>query len=200
MSSIDAILNQLADFTPLKDFKFGHSPLQLEYFQVSNQRGNEKWEYWQHVLQLRALQSTLLELKVSLDELFYELEDAGKFWPPWSRSKRKRSLPRLNLKKEQLKRSIEEKSLEASRHFEIIEKRYAHLKTIKEEDILADEASYWTLRLGRQLGAAHLGRVLGLPEGEILAVLALPPEQQHKVFESMKVLIGASTNLLPGKT
>jgi len=197
VSELDTILSRLSDLTPLREFKFGHSPLQLEHFQISSQKGNDKWEYWQHILQLRALQGSLAEMKVLGDELDYEIIDAKRFWPPWSQNRRRRSLPRLNLKKEQLRRSIAEKSQEALRHLEIIERRYPHLKDIKEEEILKDEASYWTMRLGRQLGAAHLGRLLGIPEGEVLAVLALPLEQQRQVFESMKLLIGASTNLLP---
>lgn len=42
-----------------------------------------------------------------------------------------------------------------------------------------------------------MSKFLGVSEGELLAVLALPPEQQRQVFEGMKMLIGASTNLLP---
>jgi len=194
--SLNATLDRLENFSALKDFKFGHTPLQLEYFQTSSQRGNEKWEYWQHVLQLRALHSTLEDLQVTANEVEFEIQDALSFWPFWTKERRRRKLPRLKLKKEQIQRSLDEKALEADRHLGIIEKRYAHLKDIKEDEILKDETSYWTLRLGRQLGAAHLGRVLGIPEGDLLAVLALPHEQQRQVFDSMKLIINASTSVL----
>lgn len=199
--SLATLLTKLTEFTPLNEFKFGHSPIQLEYFQTAQQRGNEKWEYWQHVLQLRSVQQSLEELKVSKDDLEYEILDALKFWPPWNLSKRKRSLPRLNLKKKYLQRSLDEKALEATRHLALINDKYAHLKELTEDDILKEEPDYWAMRLGRQLGAAHLGRVLGVSDGELLAVLSLPQEQQRQVFDSMKLLIGKSANLLPtGKT
>lgn len=194
---LTATLQKLELTTPISSFKFGHTPMQIEYFQTSNQQGNEKWEYWQHILQLKSLHSTLAGLKVSYDELNYEIQDAIQFWPPWSKKKRTRLLPRLQLKLSDIQRSIEEKTREVEYHLEIIERRYQHLKNITEDAILKDEPAYWSHRLGRQLGASHLGRLLGVSESEILAVLSLPSEQQHQVFEGMRHLLGTATPMLP---
>lgn len=190
-------INKLELMTPISSFKFGHTPMQIEYFQTSNQQGNEKWEYWQHILQLRALHTSLCEMKVSYDETVYEMEDAQNLWPLWTRKKRKRTIPRLQLKLNTLQRSIDEKTKEVDCHLEVIERRYLHLKTLTEDEIINDEEAYWARRLGRQLGASHLGRILGVSDGELLAVLSLPPEQQKQVFEGMRQLLGTATPLLP---
>ena len=41
------------------------------------------------------------------------------------------------------------------------------------------------------------GRLLGVSDGELLAVLSLPQEQQKQVFEGMRQLLGTATPLLP---
>lgn len=192
-------IQKLETATPINGFKFGHTPMQIEYFQTANQQGDEKWEYWQHILQLKSLHSSLCELKVTYDEVQYDIQDAVRFWPPWSRTKRMRSVARLQFKLTTIKRSIEEKTREVDYHLEIIENKYQKLKQLKEEDILRDEASYWSIRLGRQLGASHLGRILGVSESELLAVLSLPSEQQRQVFKSMRQMLRATNPLLPQK-
>jgi hypothetical protein len=185
--------------TPVRDFKFGHTPMQIEYFQVANQQGNEKWEYWQHLLQLKALYATLTESKITYTEISYEIEDGEAFWPPWGLKKRKRGLDRLRFKLDSIQRTIDEKTREVDYHLAVIDQRYMHLKGLKEEDILSDETSYWAMRLGRQLGASHLSKIIGVSESELLAVLALPVEQQHQIFEGMKRLVMAAHPLLPQK-
>jgi hypothetical protein len=180
-------------------FKFGHTPIQIEYFQTSNQQGNEKWEYWQHILQLRSLYTTLSDLTISYNETEYELEDAESLWPIWSIKKRQRTTPRIKFKLKGIIRSLEEKEREVIYHLDVIEKKYSHLKTLTEEEILKDEASYWTLRLGRQLGASHLGKLLGISDGELLAVLSLPKDKQLQVFEGMRQLLGMTIPMLPRK-
>jgi len=190
-------IKKLELMTPINSFKFGHTPLQIEFFQTSNQQGNEKWEYLQHILQLRSLHTTLCELKIAYDETTYELEDADSFWPIWTRKKRNRSIPRFRLKLTTIQKSIAEKTREVDYHLEIIDRRYKHLKALSEDDIISDETSYWASRLGRQLGASHLGKVLGVSESELLAVLSLPQEQQRQVFEGMRQLLGNTTALLP---
>lgn len=194
---LDATVKKLELMGAISSFKFGHTPLQIEYFQTANQQGNEKWEYWQHILQLRALHTTLCELKISYDEAVYEIEDAKSLWPIWSLKKRRRSIPRIQLKLNTIKRSIDEKTREVDFHLEVVDRRYGHLKDLTEEDIFKDETSYWATRLGRQLGASHLGRVLGVSEGELLAVLSLPHEQQRQIFDGMRQLLGAAAPLLP---
>jgi hypothetical protein len=192
-------IQKLETATPIRDFKFGHTPLQIECFQTASQQGNEKWEYWQHLLQLKALYSTLCDLKVTYDEISYEIEDSKSFWPPWSYKKRKRGLARLQFKLDTIQRSTEEKTREVDYHLAVIEHRYSHLKDLREVDILKEEAPYWSLRLGRQLGASHLSRVLGVSEGELLAVLSLPEEQQHQVFDGMKQMLMAVNHMLPSQ-
>jgi hypothetical protein len=191
------IIKKLETDTPIQDFKFGHTPLQIEFFQTSNQHGDEKWEYWQHILQLKTLHSTLKELEVSRDEFLGELEDANAVWPLWSRKKRLRKVPRIKLQLSNIEKSIAEKTREVNFHLEIIERKYKHLSTLTEDEIVKDDAAYWTRRLGRQLSASHLSRVLGISDGELLAVLALPLEQQQQIFSSMKQLLNKTTALLP---
>jgi hypothetical protein len=195
---VDALLLKLEQQTPIDEFVFGHTQTQIEYFQTSSQSGNEKWEYWQHILQLRSLHTTVREQRVALDELNYELEDALSWWPIWSRKKRRRALPRLGIKKDAIKRVIKEKANEIKCHLDVIDRKYSHLKELKEEDILKEESAYWSMRLGRQLGASRLSRVLGISESEVLAVLALPKDQQQKVFGSMTEFLNTS-HLLGGK-
>lgn len=194
-----ATINTLEQTTPIREFKFGHTPMQIEYFQTSNQQGNERFEYWQHILQLKALYTSLCEMRVSYDETQYEIQDSLAFWPPWTRKKRQRALARLRFKIDTIQRAIEEKTREVDYHLAVIEQRYLHLKELKEEDILKDESHYWTTRLGRQLGASHLSRVLGVSESELLAVLSLPIEQQRQVFDGMKHILRAANPLLPKK-
>ena len=196
---VDQLLEEVERTTPINEFVFGHTQTQIEYFQTSSQQGNEKWEYWQHILQLRTLHSTVREQRVSLDELAFEIEDTSSWWPFWNRARRKRGLPRLLLKKDSIQKTINEKLNEIKCHLEVIDRKYSHLRKLKEEDILTDESDYWAKRLGRQLGASRLSRSLGISEGEVLAVLALPAEQQQQVVREMKELLSASVPMLTNK-
>jgi len=196
---IDDLIARLEDETPILEFKFGHTPIQIEYFQISNQQGNDKWEYWQHILQLKALHNTLCELKLSYDETMYELDDANHFWPFWTKKQRQRTIPRLEFKLTNIQKSITEKSRETEYHLEVINRKYQHLKNITEDEIFKDESNYWTQRLGKQLGTSHLSRLLGVSEGELLAVLALPHDQQRQVFDGMRQLLGMTMPMLPQK-
>jgi hypothetical protein len=196
---VDEVLSQVEQTTPVGEFVFGHTQTQIEYFQTSSQHGNEKWEYWQHILQLRTLHSTVREQRVSFDELIFEIEDASSWWPFWNQAKRKRGLPRLLLKKDSIQKTINEKLNEIKCHLEVIDRKYSHLKDLKEKDILSDESGYWTKRLGRQLGASRISRLLGISEGEVLAVLALPTEQRQQVFREMGDLLSTSIPMLANK-
>lgn len=197
IEKVDNILNKIHSIPAVLSFKFGHTPTQIEFFQTSNQQGDEKWEYWQHILQLKSLEGSLQELRVSYDEVQDEIDDALALWPFWSIKKRLRKIPRLRLKQSNLDRSIAEKTREVEFHLEIIERKYKHLKTLEEDDILKEESGYWSRRLSRQLGVSHLSRILGVSESELLAVLALPKEQQRQIFEGMRELLGTTTPLLP---
>lgn len=197
MEKLSDTLNRIRSLPAVSSFKFGHTPIQIEFFQTSNQQGDEKWEYWQHILQLKSLEGTLQELQISFDEIQNEIDDAVSIWPFWSIKKRLRKIPRLHFRQSTLLRSIAEKSREVDVHLNIIDRKYTHLKSLTEDDILKDESEYWSRRLSRQLGASHLGRLLGVSESELLAVLALPSEQQKKIFDGMKQLLGKTAPLLP---
>lgn len=196
---IDDLIDKLENETPILEFTFGHTPMQIEYFQTSSQQGSDKWEYWQHILQLKALHNTLCELRLSYDETMHEFNDAYSFWPFWTKKKRRRSAPRLEFKLTNIQKSIAEKSRETEYHLEVINRKYQHLKDITEDEIFKDESNYWTQRLGKQLGTSHLSRLLGVSEGELLAVLALPHDQQRKVFDGMRQLLGITMPMLPQK-
>lgn len=198
-AELDELIEKLEFETPIQSFKFGHTPLQIEYFQTSSQQGNDRWEYWQHILQLKSLHSSLCDLQLSYNETLYEIEDAERFWPLWTFNKRKRCRPRLRFKLKTIQKSIDEKSREVEYHLEIIDRKYQHLKSITEDDILKEETSYWTQRLGKQLAVSHLGRILGVSEGELSAVLALPIEQQRQIFHGMRQLLSVTMPLLPHK-
>jgi hypothetical protein len=191
----DTLLKRLQD---LPAFTFGHSRLQLECFQTLQQNGSPEWEYFQHIIQLRGLRDTIEEMTLSLEDLNWEIEDAKKWWPPWSLTKRKRTLRRLELKQKVLARNIKEKEREAEIHLEIIDQRYGpQQKALKtNSDLEKTEGEYWSKRLGRQLAVSHLARQLGVGEGEVAAVLSLPQEEQRRVLESMKTLLNKTVPLL----
>jgi hypothetical protein len=189
LEQADLLLHRLEKHIPINEFMFGHTRTQIEYFQTSNQNGDPKWEYWQHVLQLRSLYVGVKEQKLTISEIDDDLADAVSWWPFWSRKKRKRKVARLQFNKETALRILREKTNEIQNHLDVIDKKYSEFKDLPEAEILKDEQQYWTRRLGRQLGASRLSRLLGLSESEVLAVLALPKQQQQKVFQSMQVVL-----------
>ena len=182
----------------LPKFKFGHTQTQIEYFQTASQSGDRRFEYWQHLLQLKSLRQSIMEIQVSLDETSFEMDDASSWWPVWNRARRRRCLPRLKLKRDTLAGSLQEKTGEMERHLEIIDRKYSDLTQWTEDQILDGESDYWSKRLGRQLGASRLGTLLGISESEILAVMALPEENRQRVFGEMQEIL-ASSRLLPEK-
>ncbi len=189
-------INNLTMSTPILDFKFGHTKLQIEHFQIVNQKGNAYWEYWQHLLQLKALYATLRELLISYDETTADINDCLRLWPICSYRKRKRKYPRLEFKLECTTNSILEKSREVSFHLDVINKNYAHLLSLTEDDILNTEIDYWSLRLSRQLSAGVLSRQLNIPESEILVILSLPLDQQKHIFSSMQSILNTTVPLI----
>lgn len=192
------LLKELQAFGPIHEFKFGHTKTQLEYFTTANQQGNEKFAYWQHILQLRALYLSLTEMQIKLLESDEALKSKRKWWRLESLSKYNIRRYKLLLQRSQLAMSINEKKQEAEQHIEIIETRYAHLQGLDESAILAEDEDYWATRLGRQLAVSHLARVLGIGEGEMSAVMALPEDlRMHAVTAMRGVIAGAAPMLQP---
>jgi len=184
------IINELDNFNPIKEFKFGHTPLQIEFFQTNTHKGSRKFEYWQHVLQLKSLRKIIKETEFDIEDAKRELKKANKFLPFFTRSERKLLIPRLSWKVELLNQQLQEKITEAKRHLDIIKKHYADLKDITEDEIFEDEQNYWVTRLTRQITFAHLANKFQLPLGDITAIMSLPNNLQieilNKAVEFMK--------------
>lgn len=193
---IRPLLEELQDFEPIHDFKFGHTRTQLEYFTTASQQGNEKFAYWQHVLQLRALYLSLTEMQIKLLESDEEFRSTRKWWRFESKAQYNIRRLRLTLQREQLRMSVNEKRQEAKSHLEIIRTRYAHLQALDESDILAEDKEYWATRLGRQLAVSHLARVLGIGEGEMSAVMALPQEHRMHAISAMRGVVADAAPML----
>lgn len=174
------IIEKLENFKPIKDYCFGHTPLQIEHFQTNSHKGSRKFEYWQHVLQLKGLYRAIKELDLDFEEAKNELVFRTKWWAFW-RSRKK--VPRLTWKVELLGQTLKEKSTEADRHLKIIDEKYFDLKTISEEDILKEEENYWITRLSRQMAFANLANKFHLPVGDITAVMGLPNDLQQSIFD-----------------
>ena len=189
------ILDLLEKFPPL-DFVFGHTPVQVEHFRTQQQRGDLRFEYWQHLVQLRALRTALHEGQLDEQDLLDEIADAGRAWPWWTSARRARRLPRLRHRLERLRDVQRERESEARLHLDCIERRYGDLTTLTEAEILAGEPQYWAVRLGRQLATSHLSRVLGVGEGELAAVMALPVDQQTAALAQMAQILEGSKKLL----
>ena len=190
------LLDQLDSFQPL-DFTFGHTPVQVEHFRTQQQRGDPRFEYWQHLVQLRALRAALRESQLDQQDLEAEIAAADHWWPVWNRRARRRRLPRLHHRHDQLLVNRRERESEARLHLDCIERRYRHLTGSTEAEILAGEPHYWAVRLGRQLAASHLARTLGVGEGEIAAVMALPVADQRAALLQMAQLLDGAKPLLP---
>ena len=190
------LLKELQGFGPIHDFKFGHTRTQLEYFTTANQQGNEKFAYWQHVLQLRALYLSLTEMQIKILESDEALRSKRKWWRFENKNQYNIRRYKLLLQRNQLSMSINEKKLEAEQHVDIINTRYQHLLELDESAILDEDQEYWAARLGRQLAVSHLARVLGIGEGEMSAVMSLPQEQRMLAIDAMREVVSDAAPLL----
>lgn len=176
------LLTKLSSFKPLQEFRFGHSPLQIEYFKTLQQNGSIVFTYWQHVLQLKGLYNSIQELQLDLKDVEDDLADANHFFPFWSLGKRKRKIPRLQFKKKAIEEAIEQKTREANVTYSIIQEKFSDCLDLTEDEIFSQEKEYWTIRLGKQLVCSQLARKLGIPEGNLEAILALPEAQQQELL------------------
>lgn len=196
--NVSDLLSVLDNYAPLETYKFGHTPVQMAYFKTSSQQGCQVFEYWHQVLQLKAVREALEDLVIQKDEALMALKDAQAIWPFWNYSKRKRRIPRLELQVKRLQNSIEEKMREASFHYDLLKTKYSQYEHLSEDEILSQDQAYWSYRLGKQLATSRLSRSLGVGEGELSAVLALPQEERQKVMEGMGLYL-KETTLLPNE-
>ena len=190
------IWDRLEEFTPIKEFSFGHTPFQIEYFQTVSQAGNRNFEYWQHVLQLKNLHKSIAELSFDINDCEGQIEEATHWWPVWTAAKRKRSIPRLEWVKAQKKEALMQKYREAELTLNLLETKYKDLMLLKEDELLNDEQSFWAHRLSRQMTATNLSNKLGVTSGDLMSVLALPRDQQLRVLQEMNTMLNNQNGLL----
>lgn len=179
------LLGKLDAYQPLKNYHFGHTPLQMSSFKTSQQQGCETFEYWHQVLQLRSLKDALEEMQIQFVETQEEITDCTSLWPLWSVKKRRKKIPRLQFQLKKIERSIAEKKREAEYHFDLLKSRYTHLEALSEAEIFARDHEYWEHRLSKQVAISRMSRKIGVGEGELSAILALPLESRQKIFQNV---------------
>lgn len=192
-----SILEKLQNFKPLSEYHSGHTPLQIEHFKVSSQRGSPYFEYWQHVIQLKHLKNSLIELQFEVEECRLELESAAKWWKLGKRQKLKAK--KLEHRLKNLLESFKDKELEAQRHFDIVESKYSAFKDLPEIEILAHEQDYWVARLSRQMAFSSIAVRTGLNAGDLAAVASLPEEVQAQIMLSAQKIARDYLQLGEGK-
>lgn len=185
-SDVTNLLSKLDTYKPLKEYTFGHTPLQMSVFKTTQQQGCETYEYWHQVLQLRSLKDSLEELNIQSSELADEINNCKSIWPIWSRKKRQKKIPRLEFQLKKITRSISEKSREAEFHYNLLQDRYKHLENLSEAEILEKDKDYWIHRLRKQVAISQLSRKLGVGEGELSAIVSLPLESRQKILQGIE--------------
>jgi hypothetical protein len=184
-TDVTDLLSKLGEYQPLRTYHFGHTPLQMSSFKTTQQQGCETFEYWHQVLQLRGLKDALEEMQIQSAEVQDEITECTSLWPVWSLKKRRKKIPRLQFQLKKIERNIAEKSREAAYHFDLLKTRYKHLETLTEAEIFAKDSEYWEHRLSKQVAIARISRKIGVGEGELAAILALPPESRQKIFQNV---------------
>lgn len=186
------ILSQIEKEIPLlKELHLGHTPMQIEYFKTAPQRGNRKFEFLQHLIQMKALSSAVRELWFDVEEAQIDLESCS-WWKFWVRpSRRALQRKRLGHKLENLKRKLDDIQVELTGHLRVVLTKFGDLLELSEQEILRDEGEYWVHRLAGQLAHAKLALQHGLPAGEVAAVAALPSALRSKIWEeAQKLFLG----------
>ena len=82
---------------------------------------------------------------------------------------------------------------------DVIRNQFSDFIELSEDEIFAHEKEYWTVRLGKQLVCSQLSRQLGVSEGSLEAVLALPRPQQQEIlnmFQQSKSLLLEGSDVL----
>jgi hypothetical protein len=182
----------LESFKPIHEFRFGHTPFQVQYFKTSSQAGCREFEYWQHCLQLRQFYRTLRDIELDIHDVELTLEEACAWWPLWNRAKRRHGIPRLEWRLQVLRESYEDSRAEAQRHIDVLQKQFGDLLGLSEAEIMTKEPEYWTQRLTRQIAAAKAGQHLGIPVGELVALASLPPELQTRILNTDRLRLGGT--------
>lgn len=175
----------------LEKLHLGHTPFQIQYFKTTQQRGSKKFEYWQHLIQIKSLAKTVEDLNFDLEEALLEKKELNRWWKKSSRNTLK--LKRLEAKVRDLQRSLDDKELECQRHVTLVKTDFSDMLHLTENEILKDEEQYWIQRLSRQLAFNRLAMEKGLSSGDVQAVASLPPET------TQKILIEAQNLLNTGK-
>jgi len=186
MTDVTRILRELDSYEPLQKYHFGHTPLQMSAFKTTQQQGCETYEYWHQVLQLRSLRDTLEEMQIQRDEVSQELRESSKSWPFWSYKSRQKKVPRLKFQLKKIESTLAEKTREAQFHYELLKTKYKHLECLSEKEILEKDADYWVHRLRKQVVVSRLSRQVGVGEGELSAILALPADARKQVLEGLE--------------
>lgn len=181
-----SVIQQLDNFAPLKTYSLGHTPFQIEHFKTTSQRGSPKFEYWQHVVQLKAFWRSLKATELDLDDARAEVESQASWVFPWNKDRKKRALNRAKLKLEELETAFKEKSLEAQRHLDVIDRNYKEFVSLTEEEILQDEEFYWVTRLSRQIAFSALAAKTAINVGDLTAMASLPDALQKRVLQAVR--------------
>jgi len=172
----------------LSSLHLGHTPFQIEFFKTTQQRGCRKFEYWQHLIQIKSLARALEDNLFDLEETKLDL-DQMKSWWKLSTARRKLKIRRVEAKIRDLAKSKADRDLECQRHVEIIKRDYSDLLSMSENEILKDEEQYWVNRLSRQLAFNRFAAEKGLSPGDVQAVASLPPQTTQKILQEAHSLL-----------
>lgn len=172
----DIISQMEAEIPLLRDMRSGHTPIQIEFFKTAQQKGSRKFEFYQHLVQMKALAHTVRTLWLDIEEAEICVAETRSLWNMLFCSPARRHLKRkrLELKLSDLRQSLADAELELSRHLKVVITTFGDLLKSSESDILDAEAEYWVHRLARQLAYARIAAEKGVPAGEVAAIAALP--------------------------
>ena len=97
----------------LGSLPLGHTPFQIEYFKTSQQRGSPKFEYRQHLIQIKALVRSIEHLELDIQQTELEIEELKSFWVKFRKNKANRiiTLKRLEQKLQEQLESHQDKML-----------------------------------------------------------------------------------------
>jgi len=190
-----SIINRLDKFEPLRTYSLGHTPFQIEHFKTTSQKGSRKFEYWQHVVQLKAFWRSLKVSELDIEEAQAEVERLSKWHFFWNKARKTRELKRAKLKLEELQTGFKEKSLEAKRHMDLIDRDFKDLVSLSEDEILQDEEFYWITRLSRQIAFSALAGKTGINVGDVTAMASLPEDLQKSVLQAVRGVLADHAKL-----
>ena len=184
------ILSQLEETIPLlSEMHLGHTPFQIEFFKTAQQKGSRKFEYWNHLVQMKSLEHSIRSLWLDIEEIEISMNCLWRRLFGGARGKLKNK--RLDFQLTGLKISLAEKELEISRHLKIVLRDFGDLLGASEKDIMDADEEYWVHRLSRQLAYHKIAVTLGLPVGEVASISVLPEHLAIQVLEEAKKLMSS---------